>query len=277
MTECGVPTDYILAIACSSQEEDVVQARLFLTASTGSTTANGVIEAYFDSAEDRDAAAAMLDGFDVIPVDRERVDWLTRYQQSLAPIPVGRRFVVAPDPALLPSGDRLRIVVPQEQAFGTGSRETTSRCIELLESIDVRGARGLDIGSGTGILALALLRLGARKVIAFDNDPDAYGPLRDNRARNAIDPASMPSFIGSVESLGRGTFDVITMNILPEVIIALLPMVKERMAGTLIVSGVLTSRRDEVIDSASAHGMTLRGENSKGEWWAGLLSNGYFR
>jgi ribosomal protein L11 methyltransferase len=267
-----VPTDYILAIACTPELEEIVQARLFLTASKGSTTANGVVEAYFDSGVDRDAAIEVLSDFDVTPIDRERVDWLARYQQSLAPISIGRRFVVAPDAALFPRDDRLRLIVPQEQAFGTGSHETTSLCIELLESIDVRGVRGLDIGSGSGILALALLRLGARRVIAFDNDRDAYGALRDNRARNAIDPQSMPIFIGGVESLRAGAFDVITMNILPEVIIALLPMVKERMAGTLIVSGVLTSRRDEVIGAASAHGMTMRGERTKGEWWSGALS-----
>jgi ribosomal protein L11 methyltransferase len=269
-----VPTDFILAIACAPEHEDILQARLFLTGSTGSTSADGVIQAWFDSAADRHAASELLRDFDLTPIDRERVDWLTRYQQSLAPILVGDRFVVAPDAALFPETERLRIIVPQEQAFGTGSHETTSLCMELLESVDVRGKRGLDAGSGSGILSLAQLRLGARKVVAFDNDPDAYAALRDNRARNDIDAAAMPIFIGGIEALRAGTFDMITMNILPEVIIELLPAIVERMSGALIVSGVLTSRRDDVMTGAAATGLRLRRERTKGEWWAGVLERG---
>ena len=262
--------DYILEIA--SDDEDDVLARLFLTKSSGSTSGDGVITAFFDSAADRDEAAAMLSDLDVTPLDRERIDWLARYQQSLEPIFIGERFVVAPDAKLFPrDSDRLRIIVPQEQAFGTGSHETTALCIELLETIDLCGAECLDIGSGSGILSIAMLLLGASRVIAFDNDPDAYGALRDNRARNNIGEDAMPIFIGSVESLRAGAFDVITMNILPEVIIALLPMVVKQMRGALIVSGVLTSRRDDVLDAAARYGRSLVRERIKGEWWAAEL------
>src|SRR5438874_2686555 len=88
--------DHILEI--ETADEDVVLARLYLTASTGSTSADGVITAYFDSAHERDAAMEVLrDVGEVRAIDRERVDWLERYQQSLAPLFIGERFVVAPD------------------------------------------------------------------------------------------------------------------------------------------------------------------------------------
>src|SRR5205814_1150443 len=78
-------------------------------------------------------------------IDRDRVDWLELYQQSLHPLFIGKRFVVAPDASLIPGdSDRLALVIPQEQAFGTGPHETTSLCIELLESIDLRGYRAVD-------------------------------------------------------------------------------------------------------------------------------------
>ena len=266
-----MPLDYLLEIACAPDDEDEILARLFLTKSSGSTSDEGLITAFFDTAADRDAAAATLADLDVTAVDRDRIDWLERYQQSLKPIFIGERFIVAPDARLFPETDRIEIVVPQEQAFGTGSHETTSLCIEILESMDVRGARGLDIGSGSGILAMAMVKLGARKVIAFDNDPDAYGALRDNRTRNRIDESAMPLFIGSVESLRAGAFDVITMNILPEVIIALLPEVMPHVRESLILSGILTSRRDDVVSAASTHGLTLSRDRIKGEWWAGEL------
>ncbi|MCU1230853.1 MAG: prmA, partial [Acidobacteria bacterium] len=177
-----------------------------------------------------------------------------------------------PDPALIPPGsDRMSIVVPQEQAFGTGSHETTALCIETLEALDVRGKRGLDVGSGSGILAIAMLRLGAARVIAFDNDPDAYGALRDNRIRNGISDDAMPLFIGGTEALRGGSFDVVTMNIIPEVIIPLLPQVVPRVNGPLILSGILVVKRDEVVTACDAHQLKLVSERQRGEWWAGTF------
>lgn len=277
--------DYILEISFDAADaalEEIIQSRLYTSDSTGSTSAEfqgtTTISAYFDAAEARDAAAGMLTDLEAVElsaVERERVDWLELYEQSLAPIVIGERFVVAPDAALLPrDSERLTIVVPQEQAFGTGSHETTSLCIELLESIDPRGARGLDAGAGSGILALAMHRLGASKVIAFDNDTDAYAALRENRMRNGVAPETMPLFIGSAEALRGGVFDVVTMNIIPEVIVSLLPSVVARMApgARLILSGVLISRRDEIVAAARGEGLVVGRERERGEWWAGVVS-----
>jgi ribosomal protein L11 methyltransferase len=263
--------DFILEIFFDGDDEDRIQSRLFLTNSTGSTSSDGVISAYFDSAEDRDAAAQILNEFKLHRIERERIDWLQVYQQSLEPIVIGERFVVAPDPSLFPAdSDRFTIIVPQEQAFGTGSHETTSLCIEMLESLDLDGKHGLDVGSGSGILAIAMLRLGAASVIAFDNDPDAYGALRDNRIRN---DAGYEIFIGGIEALRGGAFDVVTMNIIPEVILPLLPQVVSRLAdgAQLILSGILTVRRDDVVEAALAHGVELVREHDKGEWWVGVF------
>jgi ribosomal protein L11 methyltransferase len=259
--------DYILAI--ESDDEDLVQSRLFLTNSTGSTSANGIVEAYFDSAADRAAAIEILSDFPLQSYENQRQDWLEKYQQSLEPLHIGRRFVIVPDPDMAP----LTIIVPQEQAFGTGSHETTWLCIEILETLPLRGKRGLDVGAGSGILALAMHRLGATKAIAFDNDTDAYGALRDNRIRNGVPERALPIFIGSVEALRGGAFDVITMNIIPEVILPLLGDVVPRMAedARLILSGILVVRRDFVIEAARAHGLVLAHEREKGEWWAGVF------
>jgi ribosomal protein L11 methyltransferase len=292
--------DHILEIFFDGDDEELIQSRLFLTKSTGSTSSDGLVSAYFDSPEDREEAAALLKEFELQKVERERVDWLEVYQQSLEPIVIGERFVVAPDASLLPpGGDRLTIIVPQEQAFGTGSHETTSLCIEMLEWVGSLGSsgprslgtretdgateeprtrgtgglqtrRGLDVGSGSGILAIAMLRLGASNVIAFDNDVDAYGALRDNNLRNEVD---VTIFIGSIEALRGGAFDVVTMNIIPEVILPLLPQVVSRMAdgAHLILSGILLIARDTVVEAALGYGIELVAESEKGEWWAGVF------
>ena len=273
-------SDFLLEIFCAPEREDEIMARLFLTRSSGSTTDDDgdrtIVTAYFDSAEARDEAAGWFGDVEVRTGERERQDWLELYQQLLEPMIIGRSFVVAPDASLIPAGtDRHTLVIPQEQAFGTGSHETTSLCIELLETLDLKGARGLDVGAGSGILALAMLRLGAARAIAFDNDTDAYGALRDNRARNGVEPSRMPLFIGGIEALQCGTgsqpvrFDVVTMNIIPEVILPLLPEVVAHVKGTLILSGILTTRRDDVV---AACPLPLTAEREKGEWWAGAFS-----
>ncbi|HWW59994.1 MAG TPA: 50S ribosomal protein L11 methyltransferase, partial [Thermoanaerobaculia bacterium] len=274
-------TDYILDISFDARDtslEERIQSLLFLSASTGSSSVevNGTItiSAYFASAEDRDDVGRALSDVELHATERERVDWLALYQQSLEPIAIGTRFVVAPDASLIAGDDRLSIVVPQEQAFGTGSHETTSLCIEILETLAPGGKRGLDVGAGSGILAIAMHRLGAAKVIAFDNDPDAYGALRDNRIRNGVPPDAMPLFIGGIEALRGGRFDVITMNIIPEIILPLLSEIASRMASEaqLILSGILAVRRGDIVEIAAAnHGLRLVEEREKGEWWAGVF------
>jgi ribosomal protein L11 methyltransferase len=265
--------DFLLEISCDPKREEEMIARLFLTRSTGSTSdevgAATLITAYFESMTDRDDAAAFFDDVEVRASEREPVDWLQLYQQLLQPIVIGESFIVAPDARLIPADTpRHALVIPQEQAFGTGSHETTALCIELLETLDLVGGRGLDVGSGSGILALAMLRLGAAKAIAFDNDTDAYGALRDNRARNGIEPSRMPLFIGGVEALRGGRFDVVTMNIIPEVILPLLPQIVTHVAGTLILSGILLEKRAEVV---AACPLPLVAERERGEWWAGAF------
>jgi ribosomal protein L11 methyltransferase len=262
-------TDYILQISFDPDLDEIVHGRLFLTRSSGTVAIQpGVIRAYFETTVDRDAAAAALSEFVVAREESPSVDWLQHYQQSLQPLLIGRSFVVAPEAALIPPGTgRHALVIPQEQAFGTGSHESTALCIELLEEIDLRGARGIDIGTGSGILALAMLCLGAQKVVAFDNDLDAFAPMRENRSRNQA--AALSLFVGSIETLRSGVFDVATMNILPEVIMPMVPLVRSHVSGALILSGILATSRDDVVHSA---GLRLLNERQKGEWWAGTFS-----
>jgi len=262
--------DFILAIPLDVADEETVLARLYLTSSSGSAISGQLVEAYFDTAAERDAALQTLADLEPCAVDRDRIDWLAHYQQSLTAMEIGRRFTVAPDASLLRDSSRMTIIVPQEQAFGTGSHETTALCIEALETLP-KIERGLDVGSGSGILAIAMLRLGAARVLAFDNDPDAYGALRDNRIRNGIAEESMPLFIGSIEALRGGVFDAVTMNIIPEVIIPLLSEVVRHVGAALILSGILVIKRDDVVAAAAQHGLALRSERSKGEWWAGVF------
>ena len=273
--------DYILQIEYPSDRRDVddqVEAILFLTTCSGSwiddRDGKTLVSCYFKDTESRDNAHAMVHqiaGIEVTPVDREKSDWLDLYHQSLEPISIGDRFIVAPDPKLITDTNRLAIIIPQERAFGTGSHASTALCIETLETLSLDGAFGLDVGTGSGILAIAMERLGARKVIALDNDLETYGIVRRNLERNRIEPGCIAEFFGGPDAIRDAQFDVVTMNIIPEVILPLLPQVQRlvQLSGALIVSGILNERRSDVIDEAEKAGMTVVAQRVSGDWWCG--------
>lgn len=274
--------DYILSVPLGpdADKEDDLQASLYLTACEGSVVVvnDGVsiLECYFASAADREAAREVIverHSLDGNAVDRERIDWLERYEDSLVAKNIGERFVVAPRADLIPAGTRIGIVIPQERAFGTGNHETTSLCLAILEGVDCREALGLDIGTGSGILAIGMAKLGCRRVFAFDNDPEILGIVEENAARNGIELTRFATFIGGPEALAGERFDVATMNILPEVIVPLLPHVRSIMkpGSTLIVSGILVEKSAWVSSEALENRFELEAERSDGEWWAGKL------
>lgn len=279
--------DYVLELSWPPERRDLddrVETLLFMTSTLGSRiserSGETVVSCYFASPEDRAEARAALSGVEGIEIhelDEERVDWLDLYRQSLEPLFIGERFVVAPDAALIPEGDeRLRIIIPQERAFGTGSHESTSMCLAMLERRELGGKVGLDIGSGSGILAIGMIRLGARVAFAFDNDLETWEVLPKNLERNGVGESAVPFFVGGVDAVRRAPrFDVITMNILPFVIIPNLPAVARMLApqGSLVVSGIILQHRDEVLEAARAAGLRLRDELSGGEWWCGRLEH----
>lgn len=261
------------------ETEDAVQGVLFLTSCLGSTIeergGRTVVEAYFSSEYDRSIAERILDSDDVTlrREDRTRVDWLALYQQSLKPVEVGRRLVIVPDDSIESAPGRIRIIIPQERAFGTGSHESTALVMELMEDLELNDARGLDVGTGSGILAIAMAKLGARSVFAFDNDFQTFGIVEKNFRRNKLPGQSARHFFGEVASVRGPAFDVIAMNIIPEVI---MPLFAEMIAlmgakSALLISGITADRRSEVLAAARSSGLGAKREHVRGEWWAADL------
>jgi len=263
---------------------DLVTGELYAAGSSGSVheTDGGrtIVVAWFPDDASLDMAAKLLEQLEGVSPrrsTRERVDWLAHYEDSLVAMEIGARFVVAPRADLIAPGERLAIVIPQEQAFGTGSHETTWMCLELLEAMPLDGATGLDVGTGSGILAIAMALLGSRRAFGFDNDlADTWGVVAKNLSRNGIPGERVPYFFASAEALAPSRhFDVITMNILPHVIVQLLPHVAPALApgGRLVTSGILVAQKDDVITAAAERGLTLADERTRGEWWAGSFAN----
>jgi ribosomal protein L11 methyltransferase len=194
-------------------------------------------------------------------IDEE--DWASSWKQYWHPLEIGDRLLVHPAWLPLPEkSDRLLLRLDPSVAFGTGTHGTTQLCMEALEmrlGAEKTDAVVADIGCGSGILSIAALLLGARKVYAVDTDPLAVKCARQNRELNRINSQRMVVELGSVERLIKLTdrpVDGFVCNILAEVIIDLTPQLDALAKPTTwgIISGVLLDQAKPVADTLEQHG-----------------------
>jgi ribosomal protein L11 methyltransferase len=255
--------------------------------------------AFFKTPRQRDAAAAALSVsfgdrlLAVSAVDVPDEEWARRSQANLIAIRVGQIVVAPPwhDPGaahrtpacdllplpsyLMPSASDLLIVIDPSTGFGTGHHETTRLCLTLLQSVELAGQRVIDVGTGSGVLAIAAAKMGASSVVAFDEDPEALRNTRENVARNDVATrvdvreADLATF--QVESAFQGeSAGVVVANLTGAVI----QKHASRLAGlvepggALIVSGFNTS---EATDIARAFGQSVERERTEGDWAAVLF------
>ncbi|MBO5670204.1 MAG: 50S ribosomal protein L11 methyltransferase [Clostridia bacterium] len=195
-------------------------------------------------------------------------DWNESWKQYYKPTHVGEHFVIVPCwEEYEAQPDDVIIKMDPGMAFGTGTHESTQLCLSLLEKNVVPGCRMMDIGTGSGILAIGALLLGAKDACAYDIDPVAVKMSGINAELNGVQDRLQVREGGLDDSFGGG-FEVITANIVADVIIAILPSVKTKLAenGTLIVSGIIDSREQDVVDAVSANGMHIAERRTKNNW-----------
>jgi ribosomal protein L11 methyltransferase len=201
-------------------------------------------------------------------------DWENNWRQYYKPIEIGDRLVVVPEWQDAPEDGRVPLRLDPGLIFGTGDHPTTKLCLAALEKHCGAGMRVLDIGCGSGILAIGALLLGSPECVGCDIDPKAPEVAMHNAALNGIDGSRFRVFAGDVLSdaglraeLGRG-YDTVTANIVADVIIPLAPLARSFMAegGTFIVSGVIDGRRDEVCAALEDAGFDIISRDSMEEW-----------
>ncbi len=170
-------------------------------------------------------------------------DWVRLTQSQFDPIPIGERLVITPSWHEAADDGRISIVLDPGLAFGTGSHPTTRLCLGWLERELPRAATVIDYGCGSGILAIAAARLGARRVTGIDIDPQALLSTRDNAQRNRVEI----DVRGTTEPRPEPA-DVVVANILSSPLKLLAPMLVDlvRPGGSLVLSGVLSRQVDEV-------------------------------
>jgi ribosomal protein L11 methyltransferase len=241
---------------------------------------NGLLISYLRAPADLDvwlplARATLNTDFEWRWQDDE--DWAQTWKRGLQPKRVGRHFIVAPtwtEPNRR-AGDRI-IVIDPEMAFGTGEHATTRGALRFLEQVVKAGDRMLDVGTGSGILAIGAALCGAQEVLAVEYDEDAVINARDNITRNRADQIiTLETAMVDAAFLRphAGLFDIIAANVLSSVLTPLLPAFRDTLkpGGFLIVGGILESEADEMIEAARAARFTLKAEDLEEEWWGGLF------
>lgn len=182
---------------------------------------------------------------------RTDVDWAERWKEHFKPLPIGPRVWVVPswERGFSPPPGAVVVTLDPGMAFGTGQHATTALCLEILEDglAEPGGRRLLDVGCGSGILAIAAARLGCDEVLAIDNDPVAVSVTHENVAQNGVGDVVRATG-DDVAAVGQ-SFDWVVANIIAHTLIELArPLVERtRPGGSLVLSGVLASQADEVL------------------------------
>ena len=203
-------------------------------------------------------------------------NWEESWKDNYPPQEVGENLVVLPYWLVEDyEGTRLPVVLDPGLTFGTGAHPSTQMVLETMEETVKDGFRCLDLGSGSGILSIAALRLGAKTAIGIDIDPKAEGIARENAAYNGFTAPEFTALTGNVtedraimERLAANRYDLVLVNIVADVIISLAPFLPNFMDENtrLVCSGILDSRLEDVTAALTAAGLTVTATKAKEDW-----------
>jgi len=200
-------------------------------------------------------------------------DWIAKSLEGLAPVAAGRFFVYGHHDALKVPAHTIPILIDAGQAFGTGHHATTQGCLEYVSELCAtrRPRNVLDIGTGTGVLAIGLAKLARVRVLASDIDPVAMLVARSNAKLNGVGNlvhAVTASGFGHPLLAAHAPYDLILANILASPLVSLAPAFARHLSpgGTLILSGILLSQENMVTSALRSHGLYLHSRKRIGDW-----------
>ena len=203
------------------------------------------------------------------------VDWEESWKDNYPPQEVGENIVVLPYWLADEETDRVKVILDPGLTFGTGAHPSTQMVMEKMEEVVKPGFKCLDLGSGSGILSIAALRLGAASAIGIDIDPKAEDIARENAAYNGFAFPQFTALTGNVtedkalmEKLAADEYDLVLVNIVADVIIGLSPVLPNFLTekSTLICSGILDVRLEEVCTALEQAGLTVTAVKAKEDW-----------
>ena len=205
----------------------------------------------------------------------EETNWEESWKDNYPPQEIGSRIVVLPYWLAEEATDRLKVILDPGLTFGTGAHPSTQMVMEKMEEVVKPGFRCLDLGSGSGILSIAALRLGASSAVGIDIDPKAEDIARENAAYNGFAAPEFTALTGNVtqdqslmEKLSAEEYDLVLVNIVADVIIGLAPVLPHFLneRSTLVCSGILDVRLDEVVAALNCAGLCVTNIREKEDW-----------
>ena len=205
----------------------------------------------------------------------EETDWEESWKDNYPAVEVGKNLIVVPYWAADETGGRTPIILDPGLTFGTGAHASTQMVMEFMESCVKEGFRCLDLGSGSGILSLAALRLGAKSAVGVDIDPKAEDIARENAAYNGFFAPEFTALTGNVtedtalmEKLQQQDYDLVLVNIVADVIIGLSPILPAFLTDSsiLLCSGILDVRLDDVVQELRKADLEILEIKAKEDW-----------
>ena len=202
-------------------------------------------------------------------------NWEESWKDNSPPQPIGENIVILPYWLAGTEDDRLSVILDPGLTFGTGAHPSTQMVIETMEQVVKPGFRCLDLGSGSGILSITALRLGAESAIGVDIDPKAEDIARENAAYNDFCAPAFTALTGNVtedtalmEQLAAQEYDLVLVNIVADVIIGLAPYLPHFLTekSTLILSGILDIRLPDVLEALEQAGLAVVSIREKEDW-----------
>ena len=198
----------------------------------------------------------------VVRGEIENADWLAEWKKHWKPTTIGR-FVIAPPWEELNDGGKIVVRIEPNMAFGTGTHETTQLCLAEIDNQFQAGESFLDVGTGTGILAIAAAKLGASDIFACDTDVDSIDIARENAVSNGT-----PSIIFSTDSISTETptYDFVCANLTIDVILPMLDLLHSKSKRLIVMSGILGDQESMITSALNERGITDHRIERLGEW-----------
>lgn len=219
------------------------------------------------------AAAGIPTELTVVPCRNE--DWQDNWKQFFKPTEVGQKLLIQPvweevggPTSVEPATSRKVLYLEPGLAFGTGTHETTRLCLQTLEETIRGGETVLDLGCGSGILSIAALLFGASRAEGVDIDELAVKTAVENGKRNGFEAPVLTYHCGDMAKQVSGTFDIVVANIVADIIVLFCETARNFMkdGSIFIVSGILNTREQDVLDAFAANGFTVVSRKADGEW-----------
>ncbi len=217
---------------------------------------------------------------DIKTLDDE--DWANNWKQYFHPLIIGEKFIVKPTWEECEPDGRYVIEIDPESSFGTGQHETTSLCLEAIETVDVNNKNILDMGCGSGILGIGASMLGAKSVVAVDIEENSARIATENAKKNNVFSDSFKVYWGNVLDGGefkelilptKKVYDVVLINIVADIVVEMLPMISESLIGTIICSGIISERKEKVLDALKKYNFSIKEIKTKNDWVCVVATN----